>query len=124
MDDWVYSAEETEEGHKFASIKLRRKKLNCYNGCINRRTKYSVMVTILLCVSFFYFIVDVCLRTNFEKLTYSPFKEESEMEDTFGTSSRRNSHQQPFHFRYKCSHRKMNFTRVQTKQLKINIARL
>ena len=39
MDDWVYSAEETEEGHKFASIKLRRKKLNCYNGCITYKEK-------------------------------------------------------------------------------------
>ena len=43
-DDWIHS--ETE-GDEFSSIKVRRRKLNCYNGCINKRTKYSVVVNIL-----------------------------------------------------------------------------
>ena len=56
----VDPAQETEEGHELSSIKVRRRKLNCFNGCINRRTKYSVVVKIQFCAFSFYFIVEVC----------------------------------------------------------------
>ena len=77
MIDWVHSAAETED------IKVKRRKLNCYNGCINRKTKYSVVVNILFCAFHFYFIVDVCHYFQqsiffFIKFTYSPFKEAGE----------------------------------------------